>query len=290
MANKTLQLFILFIVTIVTSCAAEYTREQALEDIRKEKMSKITQDSLKEASYQEYIDRQNRIGDSIKAAKEAADSLKFGDHNIVQKLTAIAESNPANKFRITTQFGDIKIKLYDDTPLHRANFIHLVETGFMKNQLFYRVIKNFVIQGGMSDRAFVPGEGGSLGSYTIPPEIRPNHFHKRGAVAMAVSEQLDVPKEKRHNRSSHVNFYIVHNGPLTEGYLKGTEKKYKISIPDNRREVYKKQGGLPHLDGDYTVFGEVYSGMSVVDKIAKQPTDDHDFPLKDIILSVEIIE
>jgi len=235
---------------------------------------------------------QKRIKDSLAmiASMPKIDTNLITYKNVRQKLTAIAKNNPETRIVIKTTLGDIEIKLFDDTPLHRANFIHLIKSHYFDNTLFYRVIDNFMIQGGNSDRDDISYKMAKIGNYTVPEEILSHHIHKRGALAMAVSEQLEIPEKDRNKNSSPYNFYIIQNGPMTYDYLKGVEEKYEITISNKHKSIYNKKGGAPHLDGNFTVFGEVTKGLDVVDKIAAVKTDSDSRPHEDIIMSVEIID
>lgn len=210
--------------------------------------------------------------------------------NVVEKLTAFGQNNPENKVVIKTKFGDIVIELFDDTPLHRANFLMLAKKGVLDSSIFYRVVEDFVVQGGASDRAEVNTKMKEHGVYTIPEEIHSYHYHIRGNVAMAVNEQWDIPEEDRNKNSSCFNFYIVQRKPMTKQYLEGVIKKYGLELTEKEKEMYLKYGGTPHLDGDYTVFGKVISGMSVVDKIAKLETDKTDMPIEEVKIGLSIAE
>jgi len=224
-----------------------------------------------------------------------------------------------------TTLGDIKLKLYDNTPIHRDNFIKLVKSGFYDGISFHRVIQDFMIQAGdpLTKSGSPVTLPDSLQTYTIPAEFNSVDFHKRGALA-AAREGNDV---NPYMRSSGTQFYIVQGTKLNDYELDQAEKKinsnikqaefnrlmketadsakldgkdlsdgeiqelasvkmfdyltshndYKIS-PEHR-EVYKNSGGVPRLDGTYTVFGEVISGMDVVDRIAAVATDSNDKPL-----------
>lgn len=177
---------------------------------------------------------------------------------------------------IITTKGDIVIRLSDSTPLHRDNFLHLVKTGFYDSLLFHRVIRGFMIQTGDPDsREGHPGkpmsQGGSGGpGYTIPAEFRPSLFHRRGAVAAARMNDNVNPARA----SSGSQFYIVQGRRFTAAGLDSVEtrrlKGWKI--PPAQRKVYEEVGGAPHLDQQYTVFGEVVRGMDVVDSIAAVAT------------------
>ncbi len=193
----------------------------------------------------------------------------------------------ANRVQITTDSGLITIKLYDKTPLHRNNFINLVSQHYYDSLLFHRVIKNFMIQGGDPDSKHAK-EGIELGnggpSYTIPAEFDTSLFHKRGVLA-AARESDDVNPLKA---SSGSQFYIVQGKIFTDAGLDSVETyRLKRKIPLWQREIYKTIGGTPHLDMNYTVFGEVESGMEVVDKIARAATDKNDRPLQDIRMRIK---
>jgi len=184
---------------------------------------------------------------------------------------------------ISTRFGDVTIELYNSTPKHRDNFVKLVREGFYNDLLFHRVMDHFMIQGGdpssRNAAAGVPlGSGGP--GYEIDAEIGSPHL--RGVVAAA---RLPNPQK----RSSGSQFYIVVGEKVTEDDLQRWEIQKKIKYNDVQRKFYLEQGGYPSLDMDYTVFGEVVSGMDVVDKIAKLPTDDRNRPLEDVRMTIKIL-
>ena len=185
---------------------------------------------------------------------------------------------------ISTEFGDIKIMLYNRTPQHRDNFIKLVESGFYASLLFHRVILQFMIQGGDPNSKNSPagallGDGGP--GYEIPAEIGAPHL--KGAIAAA---RL-ASQEKR---SSGSQFYIVTGVKQNETELKYYEDQKKIKYNEAQRHIYMNLGGFPSLDMEYTVFGEVVSGMEVVEKIGKEPKDPRDRPLKDIRMKIKMID
>src|SRR5258706_6733959 len=186
---------------------------------------------------------------------------------------------------LQTNYGDIIVRLYDSTPLHRDNFLKLVKTGYYDSVLFHRVIQNFMIQGGdPNSKQAKSGEplGNGGPGYRIPAEFRQTIFHKKGVIAAA----RDNNPEKA---SSGSQFYIVQGKVFTDDGLDSTET-YRLGgrkIPADQRAVYKTIGGTPHLDQNYTVFGEVVRGLDVVDKIAAVQTSkaaDRDRPLQDVIL------
>ena len=191
---------------------------------------------------------------------------------------------------IKTNYGDIKVKLYDKTAAHKANFIKLVEEHYYDSLLFHRVIPQFVIQGGDPDSKHgAPGQmlGNGGPGYTIPAEICPDYFHKRGALAAArTGDQMNPTR-----RSSGSQFYIVVGKKYTDDELNMLEERMHTKFTKEQREAYKTVGGTPFLDGQYTVFGEVVEGMDVVDKIASAPRDKNDRPKEDVrILSMTIVK
>jgi cyclophilin family peptidyl-prolyl cis-trans isomerase len=195
---------------------------------------------------------------------------------------------------LQTNYGDIVIRLSDSTPLHRDNFLKLVKTGYYDSVLFHRVIKNFMIQGGDPEsKGAEPGKplGNGGPGYTIPAEFRQSLFHKKGVIA-AAREGDNVNPQKA---SSGSQFYIVQGRIFTDAGLDSVETfRLKRKIPGSEREVYKTVGGTPHLDQNYTIFGEVVKGMDVVDKIASVETSkaaDRDRPLQDVrIIKAKLIK
>lgn len=189
---------------------------------------------------------------------------------------------------LETTAGNITVALYDETPIHRDNFIKLVKEGFYDGLLFHRTIRNFMIQSGDPDsRNATAGKqlGNNDAGYTLPAEIRyPELFHKRGALA-AARQGDDVNPERR---SSGSHFYIVWGKTYTASQmaeqnalmLENTDGQ--IEIPQDVCDTYELDGGAPHLDGLFTVFGEVTEGLKVVKEIQKAKTDEYDRPLKDI--------
>ena len=181
---------------------------------------------------------------------------------------------------IETSMGTIKAKLYNDTPLHRDNFIKLVNEGWYTGSPFHRVIKNFMIQGGQNaDGRMDPG-------YTIPAEFRDNHFHKKGALCAARQGDQVNPKKA----SSGSQFYIVQGQVFDDKKLELYEERLGKIFSATQRQAYKTVGGTPHLDGDYTVFGEVVEGLDIVDKIAAVKTGYMDVPVEPVTINKITIE
>lgn len=243
---------------------------------------------------------------------------------------------------IETSHGNITIKLYNETPKHRDNFLKLVENHFYDSLLFHRVIEKFMIQGGDPDSKHAPA-GKELGDgdvgYTIPAEFNPKLFHKRGVLAAARNGDAENPKQA----SSGCQFYIVQGKVFTDSMLDLAAKRitrfkaYNMVVNDKKnkdlvkefnkyskenneegiktiqaqldtlteiefkkmplykfspeqKKAYKGIGGTPHLDGSYTVFGEVVDGMDVVDKIAASHKDKNDRPSVDLRMKISIIK
>lgn len=184
--------------------------------------------------------------------------------------------------QIDTDMGKIKVKLFNDTPLHRDNFIKNVKEKRYDGLLFHRVIKQFMIQGGDIDSKDAPIEkhlGDGDPGYTIPAEIvYPKYFHKRGMLCAARTSDEENPERA----SSGTQFYIVTGKFYTEMELDKMEKSDNKTITPEERQAYMLEGGAPHLDNKYTVFGEVVKGMKVVDKIQFVETNEEDRPLKNI--------
>lgn len=190
---------------------------------------------------------------------------------------------------LETTLGTIELKLYDETPQHRDNFISLVKEKAYDSLLFHRVIRDFMIQGGDPDSkdaapGVLLGEGDR--PYTVPAEFRLEKgiFHRRGVLA-AAREGDDVNPEQR---SSAMQFYIVWGRVFDDEGLDKMQERLdrqtggRVKLTPQMREVYKTVGGTPHLDGQYTVFGEVTSGLDVVDAIQNVATDENDRPLENV--------
>ena len=192
-------------------------------------------------------------------------------------------------FRIVTDMGNIDIRLFNQTPKYRDNFIKLVTDHFYDSLLIHRVIKKFLIQTGAADTKYAKKDdvvGWQGPGYTLPMNIQPGLFHWRGAVA---ASKLPEDRNPR-NRSDGSQFYIVAGRTFSDSELDDIEKEKGIKFTKKQREVYTTIGGAPHLDGDYTVFGEVTKGMNVVDRIADVKTYAVDRPVKDIrVKKIEII-
>jgi cyclophilin family peptidyl-prolyl cis-trans isomerase len=199
---------------------------------------------------------------------------------------------PGTRVKITTDFGVMIVRLYDKTPLHRDNFIKLASEHFFDSLLFHRVIAQFMIQGGDPQSKYAqPGQmlgSGDVG-YTIPAEFDTNFIHKRGALSAArMGDEVNPAKA-----SSGCQFYVVQGQKWTDADLNNMEIRRGAKYSPAQRNIYKTIGGTPFLDMGYTVFGEVESGLEVIDKIAAVETilkGTADRPLKDVRMKIEVIK
>jgi len=197
-----------------------------------------------------------------KAKKEEAIKSKrefplLTSDNAMDFFKDFEKEHKENKVRIMTDFGNIDILLYNTTKYHRANFIFLTKQGYFDDTQFYRIVENFIIQGGSTDDSKVIKKRKKIGKYLLPKDIKPNLRHVRGTISMP-SKDIDNP----HKMASPYQFFIV-----------------------------QKKDGAHHLNGDYTVFGKVIKGMHVVDEISKQPTDNSEWPIHNVyIRKVEILD
>lgn len=212
---------------------------------------------------------------------------------IVLAFTAVTmqaqtvQDMPRHEVLLETDSGDIRIELFNETPKHRDNFLRLVRSGAYDGVLFHRVIKDFMIQtGDVGSKNAKPGEavGDTPETYTVPAEICfPKLFHHRGALG-AAREGDDVNPKRE---SSATQFYIVWGYKFTDGQLDKVQQRLNertdstVQLTPEVREAYKTVGGTPHLDGQYTVFGQVIQGLDIVDLIQRQPGDKNDRPLND---------
>ncbi|PID95043.1 MAG: peptidylprolyl isomerase [Bacteroidetes bacterium] len=195
-------------------------------------------------------------------------------------MTTQAQEEKRTKVEITTSMGKMVVELYNETPIHRDNFIKLVKEGFYDQSEFHRIIKEFMIQGG--------GHNGGMkdAGYTIEAEIIPGVMHKRGALAAARKGDQVNPEK----RSSGSQFYIVDGRKFSEGELQMLGQRMGKPFDKAQIEVYTTLGGAPHLDGGYTVFGELVEGFDVLDKIAAVETGRMDKPHKAVTMKARIIE
>jgi len=206
----------------------------------------------------------------------------------VAKATAPAKL-PGTRVKITTDFGVMIVRLYDKTPQHRDNFIKLANEHFFDSLLFHRIIRQFMVQGGDPQSKYAqPGQmlgSGDVG-YTIPAEFDTSFIHKKGALSAArMPDQMNPAKA-----SSGCQFYIVQGKTWTDADLTNMEMQRGAKYSAAQRNIYKTIGGTPFLDMGYTIFGEVESGLEVIDKIAAVQTAPGDRPVVDTRMYIEVIK
>lgn len=196
------------------------------------------------------------------------------DDNSEAFLTEWGANQAGNQLRIMTEYGPVEVQLFDDVPIHRANFLYKVYRGYFDPTELTRVVPDFVVQGGNSEEERPQQLRFLIGRHTLPSELDGHHIHVRGALAMSRSYSDNPDK-----RSSAYDFYIVTGRKVGERELARLERERGWSYTEDQRRMYREEGGTPHLDGEHTVFGRVVSGMEFVDKLAATPTDDSDWPL-----------
>jgi cyclophilin family peptidyl-prolyl cis-trans isomerase len=195
--------------------------------------------------------------------------------NLREVLTAYGKENPEDEVLIETSMGNIRLKLYPETPLHRANFVKLIKEGYYDESDFYRIAREFMIQGG--DLTKKPG-------YRIPSEFNPKYIHKRGALSMARVDENNPEKE-----SSAAEFFIVHGERYAREDVEMAGRNQGITFTPEQIDTYVSIGGYISLDNQYTTFGEVISGLEVVDKIAGVKVFNEDKPLKKIPFKISVV-
>jgi len=236
----------------------------------------------------------NKINDDMKKLVLAITGLLLSMATLLaQSDSTVKKKDRKRDVLLQTSMGDIRIRLSDSTPLHRDNFLKLVKMHYYDGLLFHRVIKDFMVQAGDPEsRTARPGQqlGNGGPAYTIPAEFRSTLFHKKGVIAAArLGDQINPQKA-----SSGSQFYLAQGKKFTDAELDQMERTRLggRKIPENQREVYKAIGGIPHLDQGYTVFGEVVSGLEVIDKIAAVSTNrGTNRPLEDVkIITAKLIK
>ena len=206
--------------------------------------------------------------------------------NVKQRLLTYGSENLETVVMFYTDKGDIKVRLYKDTPLHRANFIMMVKKDCFNNTVFTRVVRDFMAQGGGTYEEENVELRNSIGKFTIPAEISRNHYHKKGSLAAARSYKNNPDK-----RSDPYAFYFVEGSLYNDLTLDKYESENNYTYSVEQREYYKSNPGAAHIDGEHTVFGEIIEGFDVIAKLTHVKTDGRDWPISDIYIQrCEVIE
>ena len=187
-----------------------------------------------------------------------------------------AEANPEKEVLIETSFGNMRVRLYDETPLHRANFVKNIKDGVYEDAEFYRIYYQFMIQAGIH-----PSEL----NYTIPAEFNKKYIHKKGALSMARSDENNPNLE-----SSATEFFIVHGSTYKDYQVEQELENLQLTLTPEQKKLYMTEGGYMSLDQQYTTFGEVIEGFDVIDKIAAEKIYNEDKPLKKIPVTIRLAD
>ena len=209
----------------------------------------------------------------------------LSDETAPDYLRKYARENTQDKVIIHTEFGDITLRLYRNTPMHRANFLYLADQGYFDGTWFYRVSPDHVIQAGNNDDSETGKKRMKIGDYKIPNEIKAGNLHSRGALAAARTYYQNPEK-----KSNPYEFYIVLGKSYTPRELELLAEKEGFGLTEKQKKVYAQFPGSPHLDEEHTVFGEVIEGMDVVRAISEAETDNGEWPLENIPISVKVLK
>lgn len=264
MTRTTTLLF--FALMLLISCNQNQTKQE------QEKKVKTTQ-------------QKKQTKKTVKKEKKKAIRFNITNENVVEKLKSYGEKHDESIILMKTSKGDMKIKLYNNTPLHKANFLMLAKNKFYENTVFYRVIQNFMIQGGDSDAEDRKQKKRQFGRYTIPPEFRAENIHKKGVLSMS-REYEDNPEK----RSVSFDFFLVQGEVYNDLQLDAVEIETNRKYTTEQRKIYTTLGGAPHLDFEHTAFGEVIDGIEVIDSIAAVRVDQSNWPYTDVKINIEIVE
>ena len=195
--------------------------------------------------------------------------------NVKDELLRYGQENPENEVLIETEYGSMRVRLYSDTPLHRANFIKNVKEGVYDDAEFYRIYYQFMIQAGIYPKEL---------NYTVPAEFNRTHIHKKGALSMARGDENNPEKE-----SSSTEFFIVHGSRYADYQVEQELENLDLTLTPEQKKTYMTTGGYMSLDQEYTTFGEVVEGLEVIDKIAAVKVFNEDKPLRRIPLKISVL-
>lgn len=209
---------------------------------------------------------------------------RITNQNVEKFLSSYGKENKETVLRLSCEYGDIDIKLYTNTPLHRANMVYLTKQGYFDLTQFYRVSNDFVDQAGNSDEWDCQEKRAEIGGYTLPAEFKKNNIHKYGAVAMA--RRYDKNPNKR---SSPFEFYISLGRKWSKAEIRATEKEFGKTYTEEQKKIYYTLGGNPFLDTKHTVIGEVIKGIEVAKELNKVKVDNREWPLDEIAITMKVI-
>ena len=251
--KTSLSIVYLFLILLFASCEDKESSSKNKSETTSENNVSGTKTSKLESLKAKYAKKEEI---ALQNDEDVDDRFPIPQEQLIPFLTQYGKENPENRVRIITNFGNIEVMLYRDTPLHRANFIMLVKKGYFNNTFFHRVAPGFVIQGGNSDNVATPRKRSEIGDYLIPSEFDAGHKHTYGAFSAAKYSEQNVSKA-----SSPFEFFIVMD-----------------------------ENGTPHLNNDHTVFGRVTKGMQVAEKIARVKTGQSEWPIDNVEMDIEIID
>lgn len=242
---------ILFAFSVLTSCEDTKKRTQVTPIESKTETKSIPSETS--------LDNKKIAKDSIKKQEQLKNEYpKITEDNVVEFLTEYGKNNPETRVLIKSSLGDIEVELFEDTPLHRANFIYLVKQNYFNTTFFHRVVPNFIIQAGTSDNYDTQRDRARIGNkFRIPNEIKQGRIHRKGTLSGA-------------------KYYRDNDDNMTEPF------EFFIFLGP--------QKSTRHLNGNYTIFGQVTKGLDIVEKIANVPHDEQDWPLINVTLTAEVIE
>jgi cyclophilin family peptidyl-prolyl cis-trans isomerase len=273
---------ILLATMFLVQCRSEPDQEKTVQDDSKEVTNEVEKEGEEVAA-----DTTEKDLPKQPAEKKPNKPVypRLNDENAEEFLREYGKEHRQTRVLIKTNYGDITVKLYEDTPLHRANFLYLIERGYYDPVEITRIIDDFMIQGGNSQDSKPSDMRYLIGKYTIPSEFRLHHIHKKGALAMSRNYE-DNPEK----RSSAYNFYIVDGRKIGDMGLFNAEQQRGEKYTERQEKIYRNVGGAAHLDYEHTVFGEVIDGMDVVEEISELKTDKADWPIKHVEVRMKVLD
>lgn len=212
---------------------------------------------------------------ALQLACDQKRTTEISPDNVAAELLAYGKSNPENEVLIETDFGNMRIRLYEETPLHRANFIKNIKEGVYDDSEFYRIQYQFMIQAGIYPKEL---------KYNIPAEFNRKFIHKKGALSMARSDENNPNLE-----SSSTEFFIVHGSKYADYQVQQELENMGLTLTPEQKEIYMTEGGYMSLDQQYTIFGEVIEGLDVIEKIAAEKVFNEDKPLRKIPMKISLV-